>query len=500
MRRELYAVQRMAQRAGVDIRQGLGGRINTGALSEMVVLVRELMRGNFSRLPGSLTLLAQRMGLLKFVIRDTATAARLLADAWQDQSIKAGLAAIAATRKAAASAQAFAADTAETEATLSQAVADETAAAAAITHVKAMQAKAVAAGESAAAETGEASATIGTLGIIGGVIVGIGAGAYASSKLVANLVDKLAGLKAPDFHPEYVAKHLQAVNQAAEAQRDINKEVQRTIDLYNSAAKAAERTATATKEHFEHLVRMNQLERDPAKRDAGELAIRQAQRAAEFNDKANEQAALTNESARLKQQADAVKVTSKEQDENLLRLRKAEADDARKYLKDLQDAPHGTRDAIMAAYNKAALSGVSSGDLADAAQRNFLEANRRILAEHSTVDQVAANDQTRKSRDELDKQAGQAAARAAELNLQLAEDKQRIQQVNQDDQAEAAAAAQRGEKASHGQLTANQQIGAYAPMPVLVDVAKAQLHKLTGIDKTLKGMAGKDGRPIEKHF
>jgi hypothetical protein len=493
MRRELAAVQRMARQAGADIQSGLGGggRANTGAIAETVVLLRELMRGNFSRVPGSLTLLAQRLGLLKFMIRDTEAASRLLADAWQAQSEKAGLAALMATRKAAASQEAMIADAGETEATLAQAVADEEGAAAAILNAKATQAKAAAAAEAAAAAGATTAAAAGPLLLILGPVLAIIAGAMAASHLTKVLVENLAGLKTPDFNADYIPQHLKMVNQAAEAQKDINREVAKTIDLYNGAAKAAGRVADATREHFAHLLRMNEMERDPAKRAAGELAIKQQERAVAIENKTFEQANLAAEGQRKKAQADAVRVSSKEQDENDLKLAKERADVGRKYMKDVEDAKgKGTMSGVMLAYNTLALSGVSSNDLTKAALTNQADANKRIQDEHVTEDRIAANAEARKQRDALDKEAGEAQVKAAELQLEILDDQKTAAQANQDDAEEAAAEKKRDSKMEHGKLTSNQEIGAYAGAGVLVDVAKSQLHRLTGIEKTLNKIAG----------
>ena len=50
-----------------------GGHMRGGVITESVVLMRELSRGNFTRLPGSLTILAQRLGIVKILMKDNAT-------------------------------------------------------------------------------------------------------------------------------------------------------------------------------------------------------------------------------------------------------------------------------------------------------------------------------------------------------------------------------------------------------------------------------------------
>lgn len=63
LRRELAEVNRMAKGVGPNLERGL----NSGVMRELVVLGREISSGNWSRIPGSLSILLSRMGLLKYV-------------------------------------------------------------------------------------------------------------------------------------------------------------------------------------------------------------------------------------------------------------------------------------------------------------------------------------------------------------------------------------------------------------------------------------------------
>ena len=58
---------------GAGSLSGHGGR--GGVIGESVVLLREMGRGNYARVPGSLTILIQRMGMLKLFVKDNALAA-----------------------------------------------------------------------------------------------------------------------------------------------------------------------------------------------------------------------------------------------------------------------------------------------------------------------------------------------------------------------------------------------------------------------------------------
>lgn len=515
LKRELAAVQRMAQQAGVNLQRGLaggGGHGGTsGIVSETLVLIRELSRGNFTRVPGSITILAQRMGILKLIIKDTADGANILADAWAKEAEKAGLAALASTRKAQASTVALYALGGETDANLAAAVADEEKAAADIMVAKATQTKAIASSEAAAAANAEAGATraaVGPMGIALGIIVAIGAGAYAASKLVKYLTDELSGLKPADFQPDYIAKHLQKANQPAELQKDINREIQKTVDLYNSASAAAARVSEATKTHFDHQRKINELNKerdlagvkDPATRAKIEaeyaqktINLRKQEQNQELANMYQEQFGLKQEGTIKQQQANAIDVNSKEHDDNLTRQRKAEADAAQKYLDDVEKSKNNkfTQRNIMRAYNAVALSGVSGNDLDAAEKANRTEAGRRLQAYRDQVDKSAANDELRKRKEELGKTAGQSLSQATVLGLKIGDTQKanarEIADTTAEAQARAAAeAAKDRAKESHAanlDITGNQHIGARIGGPQLeqLNVSKASLNELKSI-------------------
>lgn len=65
----LNQIQLAAQRAGASIKGiGGGGTGRSSALYEIMVIMRELSRGNFSRLPGSISILLSRFNALKYVL------------------------------------------------------------------------------------------------------------------------------------------------------------------------------------------------------------------------------------------------------------------------------------------------------------------------------------------------------------------------------------------------------------------------------------------------
>lgn len=50
------------------LEHSVGGTVNSGAMREALVLIREISSGNWTRVPGSLSILIQRLGLLKYVL------------------------------------------------------------------------------------------------------------------------------------------------------------------------------------------------------------------------------------------------------------------------------------------------------------------------------------------------------------------------------------------------------------------------------------------------
>ena len=79
----------------------IGGGGRGGIIGETVVLFRELGRGNYSRIPGSVTILAQRMGVLKYMVKDTTLESEKYAIALSHQAEKAEAVATIAQHQAA---------------------------------------------------------------------------------------------------------------------------------------------------------------------------------------------------------------------------------------------------------------------------------------------------------------------------------------------------------------------------------------------------------------
>ncbi len=86
---ELRTIDNASARVGKNFLKNVGGGVggghggSAGVISELLVVMREIGRGNFTRIPASVSILANRMGLLRFAIKDTAIAAEVYADAME---------------------------------------------------------------------------------------------------------------------------------------------------------------------------------------------------------------------------------------------------------------------------------------------------------------------------------------------------------------------------------------------------------------------------------
>src|SRR5579872_7239684 len=61
LQKEFNRVNGMANRFGRETEQA--GKVSSGSMRELLVVLREIGRGNWTRVPGSITILMQRMGL-----------------------------------------------------------------------------------------------------------------------------------------------------------------------------------------------------------------------------------------------------------------------------------------------------------------------------------------------------------------------------------------------------------------------------------------------------
>jgi hypothetical protein len=519
-KREIASMEALSVRAGKNIAAGLSGTTagystgegsasghggRGGIIGEMVGMFRELGRGNFSRMPGSLSILIQRMGLLKYLMVDNAGAAAALADATEKAALRAANLAKWATEEAVATRAAYDAKGTDVVVTMAQVDADEAAAVAARVHAEAMREEASAANAAAAGVKN----TIGPLGIVLGIILGIAVGAYAAYKQSTALINKLTGFKIPDFEPKYIAQHLQAVNRIAEDWKHITLEVQKTIDKYESVSEVANRAAEASKKHYDHLRKMNELSMaTPEQKEKNRAAIDAAERDANLAAKSKEQADLAKEGANLQAQANAVTVPSKEHDQNIsdrnMAMFKA-ADEAAKAIE--ASKMEGTfrkngRD-IFRAYNAATDSGVSTKDLNKAEAQVIQDRAKWKKAYEASINQMATNDETRKAQEELTKRASESLSKAAQTGLEVEDMRRTNSQANKDESEEVKAKLLEGKKGEGSrEVTEREKIGAAESLVQvsLLDVNKQQLAVQQETLNLIRSRQGYDNGVGGTHF
>ena len=156
---------------------GPGGGIS-GIMRESLVILREIGRNNFSRIPGSVTLLAQYTGVLGTLIKSSAADAIKAAAAENVLAGSMARTALAAEAKASAARRAAAAEGADVEAAGALVVANEAEAASAMEASVAQTNKAKAAMEAAEIENAAATISIGVWGYVVAALVAVAAATY----------------------------------------------------------------------------------------------------------------------------------------------------------------------------------------------------------------------------------------------------------------------------------------------------------------------------------
>jgi hypothetical protein len=224
MAREFELVGAMADRAGRRITSGIQGThagigMNTIAMREILVLMREMSRGNWTRVPGSLSILLSQLGILKFLFKDNAAAAMIAAQGLTAVADESQAAALAAKAQVAANNLGMAGLNRVTESEMRAAAADVERAAAAEASAVADRAKAVAATQAAEAMTAEGGAAALSVGPIGWLVIGLIAAGTAAFFLV---------------------RHLRAV---AEEQRNLRELLDTTTVSFHDHAEAIRRAA-----------------------------------------------------------------------------------------------------------------------------------------------------------------------------------------------------------------------------------------------------------------
>jgi hypothetical protein len=165
---------------------GPGGGIS-GIMRETLVIFRELGRGNLTRVPGSVTLLAQYMGILGKLVKSTAQESIIAAAAENKLAGSMAAAALAAEEKATATAAAARIEVVDVEASNALAAASEREAVALRMAAIAQAEKARAAQTAAEIATAGARVSIGPLGYLTAGLIAVGAAAFFTWRHFHNL-------------------------------------------------------------------------------------------------------------------------------------------------------------------------------------------------------------------------------------------------------------------------------------------------------------------------
>jgi hypothetical protein len=231
---------------GAGSLSGHGGR--GGVIGETVVLLREMGRGNYARVPGSLTILMQRMGMLKLFVTDNVAAAAKMALTWEIALARATSLARSTMETAIATRAAFEAGGPEVLVTLAQVEADEAAAGAAELNRRAIIQKTIASKEA----EGAAKTSISTLGIVAVVLVAVAVAAYYVWKHFRTLgeqMDRTAAVAAKGYGDMSKAMEL-ATKKSAEATADLVNWNKKLADSQESLADKTNAVITALTEEY----------------------------------------------------------------------------------------------------------------------------------------------------------------------------------------------------------------------------------------------------------
>lgn len=287
--REIRNIERMSRDAGVNIQRNMegGGVVHgrAGALREVVVILREISRGNWSRVPSSLSILLGQTGLLGKIFKDNAAQANILAQALAQKSAKSTLAALAAKEVADASVKAGTSMARVSEETWLAIGADKQKAASALLEAGADRTKAVAAREAATAMKAEGLATrfsIGPLGWAALAVVALGTAMFFTVKHILKLQEetkKLADLM--DTTTVKFSEQSKALKEAAEGAQAFSDWLETLADNEDTLASKTERGLKMLRERAKFERELAQ-ENGASKKQLAEMEIAEAQKELEL--------------------------------------------------------------------------------------------------------------------------------------------------------------------------------------------------------------------------
>ena len=319
-----------------------------------------------------------------------------------------------------------------------------------------------------------------TLGLWGaGAAIAFGA-VYEQIWGIKNLLKSLSmDLSKIDLKADYVPMLKRHIEDARNMQRQLNAEILKTVDNYQGAAAAAKRMADSTKEHFEHLRKMNEYSTgSPQQKAQRALDLDQQEREADLASKRHEQFLLEIEAGKKLAQARGIKVNTKEEDEDIASQKKQLADAAAGFLVGGGVWEEVKKRWAMVNMTANGLDGRKIIEQLEEGGRDTAQA--LIQNSHTFADQVAANDELRKQKADLEKAGSEAFSKATEIRLGLPGLQNSYAQKNADEAAETRAQLMAGGRGGSSGVTANERIGAYAvglQGLTLVEVARRQVAR-----------------------
>ena len=257
---ELAKMQTMAAASARKISSATAadGHVGTtGMVRESAVIGREIAMGRgMGRILGSLTLLTQYIGSASRASSASQSIAAELATAYEKQALKCDMAAIAATKKAAALTIEAEMEGFETDATIAAADASALEADAARATAIALREKAAAATADAEAQAAlaatSAKAGIGTMGMIGvfALMVVIIAEAYVIYKALSEIIGRTAKIQLEAAR--YANEHRLAIWEEVEALEKLKDASQKTTEAIHRMNAAKDHSVELAKEAIEY--------------------------------------------------------------------------------------------------------------------------------------------------------------------------------------------------------------------------------------------------------
>lgn len=506
MLRELRVVQAASARTGAAVKRNLqGGSVHSGrsgVITETLVLMREMSRGNWSRVPGSLTILVQRLGLLKLLFKDSAEGAKALAAAME---AKAAVSLAEAQRLkdiADRGTQAIGTMRMLSEAEMLAAAQDRARAAAAGQAALADQAEAAAAREAAIALEAKGAAAGFAVGPVGWLAIGVvalGVSAYFAVRHLITLrreAENLADLM--DTTNASFTDQASALREAARAAQEFDDWLKKLHESESDFADSVHETLDAMRERarLEHELA---ADKGASKRQLAQMDIDALRKEKDFLDKSIA-------AAKEKQAKDEADAKSAARDANspereaTIKTASQRAEEAAKIADVVRERMKHTsqRGEIIgtglegvpiygpdrASNENDKMTGIKIGEKIypdmslKEAEANMKKLNDEVIELIATQKKLADLEHEKERLSEKDKETLK--------NLTKTRDKI-VQDLGLKGEFLPQIADAKGHKMVHGSVNELQRVGAYAAPSILANIAKQSLHE----QREIKQLVGK---------